>query len=92
MKRSQVPSSKRPAAKPATTPLRAPSTTGARRAPKSPSVPGPAGPSDAVAAVTPPEEAPFPIVGIGASAGGLEALERFLKCLPPKTGMAFIVV
>ena len=26
-----------------------------------------------------PEELPFPIVGIGASAGGLEALEQFLR-------------
>jgi two-component system CheB/CheR fusion protein len=35
---------------------------------------------------------PFPIVGIGASAGGLEALEELLNHLPPNTGMAFIVV
>jgi two-component system CheB/CheR fusion protein len=35
---------------------------------------------------------PFPIVGIGASAGGLEALEEFLDHLPPDTGMAFVVV
>jgi len=34
----------------------------------------------------------FPIVGIGASAGGLEALEAFFKALPEKTGMAFVVV
>lgn len=32
------------------------------------------------------------IVGIGASAGGLDALEKFLTHLPPDTGMAFIVV
>ncbi len=32
------------------------------------------------------------IVGIGASAGGLEALEKFLENIPPKTGMAYIVV
>ncbi len=32
------------------------------------------------------------VVGIGASAGGLEALQRFLKALPPDTGMAFVVV
>jgi two-component system CheB/CheR fusion protein len=32
------------------------------------------------------------IVGIGASAGGLEALEKFLANIPPKTGMAYIVV
>ncbi|HET7442804.1 MAG TPA: chemotaxis protein CheB, partial [Terriglobales bacterium] len=34
----------------------------------------------------------FPIVGIGASAGGLEALREFLGHLPEKTGMAFAVV
>ncbi len=34
----------------------------------------------------------FPIVGIGASAGGLDALERLLKHVPPDTGMAFLVV
>ena len=34
----------------------------------------------------------FPIVGIGASAGGLEALELFLKRVPASSGMAFIIV
>jgi two-component system CheB/CheR fusion protein len=34
----------------------------------------------------------FPIVGIGASAGGLEALEAFFGRMPPASGMAFIVV
>jgi two-component system CheB/CheR fusion protein len=34
----------------------------------------------------------FPIVAIGASAGGLEALTSFLKELSPDLGMAFIVV
>jgi len=32
----------------------------------------------------------FPIVGIGASAGGLEALDLFLKNVPDKSGMAYI--
>jgi two-component system CheB/CheR fusion protein len=36
--------------------------------------------------------APFPIVGIGASAGGLEAVSRLLKALPDDTGLAFVVV
>jgi len=52
-----------------------------------------------------PEEAPsppavpvsessrsFPIVGIGASAGGLEALDIFLKNVPEDCGMAFVIV
>ena len=34
----------------------------------------------------------FPIVGIGASAGGLEALEQFMKNVPVKCGMAFVIV
>jgi two-component system CheB/CheR fusion protein len=34
----------------------------------------------------------FPIVGIGASAGGLEALELFLRNVPEKSGMAFVIV
>ncbi|MCC6368278.1 MAG: PAS domain S-box protein [Bryobacterales bacterium] len=39
-----------------------------------------------------PGDTPFPIVGIGASAGGLEAFTAFLKALPPGTGMAFVLV
>lgn len=34
----------------------------------------------------------FPIVGIGASAGGLEAVGELLVNLPPDTGMAFVIV
>ncbi len=34
----------------------------------------------------------FPIVGVGASAGGLEAFELFLKNLPNDTGMAFVII
>ena len=41
---------------------------------------------------SPPEVPPFPIVGIGASAGGLEALEQFLRHMPEKCGMAFVIV
>jgi two-component system CheB/CheR fusion protein len=42
----------------------------------------------------PPKAAAKPsyIVGIGASAGGLEALERFFKAMPPDSGMAFVVL
>jgi two-component system, chemotaxis family, CheB/CheR fusion protein len=32
------------------------------------------------------------IVGIGASAGGLEAIESFFKTMPANTGLAFVVV
>ena len=34
----------------------------------------------------------FPIVGIGASAGGLEALEQFFTNMPKDNGMAFVVI
>src|SRR6266849_4568669 len=48
--------------------------------------PGSAGPSPK----TP--DAAFPIVGIGASAGGLEAFTQLLKHLPTDTGMGFVLV
>ncbi len=34
----------------------------------------------------------FPVVGIGASAGGLEAFRQLLEHLPSDTGMAFVLV
>ena len=34
----------------------------------------------------------FPVVGIGASAGGLEAITALLRHLPTDTGMAFVFV
>lgn len=34
----------------------------------------------------------FPIVGIGASAGGLEALEQFFTSMPANSGMAYVVI
>ncbi len=36
--------------------------------------------------------AAFPIVGIGCSAGGLEALEKFLSHVPADAGIAFVIV
>lgn len=39
-----------------------------------------------------PEERIFPVVGVGASAGGLEAFSRLLRRLPADTGMAFVLV
>ncbi len=38
-----------------------------------------------------PEEL-FPVVGIGASAGGLEAFTQILNNLPTNTGMAFVMI
>src|SRR3984957_8537700 len=34
----------------------------------------------------------FPVVAIGASAGGLAAFTALLKALPPKSGMAFVLI
>ena len=38
------------------------------------------------------EERPSCVVGIGSSAGGLEALQQFLTFLPTDTGMAFVII
>src|SRR5262245_18038886 len=73
---------------------RAAKTTRSASAPKPPSV-EPATPLPATAELeqaTPPSERIFPIVGIGASAGGLEALELFLQRVPEKSGAAYVVV
>jgi two-component system CheB/CheR fusion protein len=34
----------------------------------------------------------FPVVGVGASAGGLEAFTALLKALPADTGMSFVLI
>jgi two-component system CheB/CheR fusion protein len=39
-----------------------------------------------------PDAAPFPIVGIGASAGGLDAVTQLLRNLPDRPGMAFVLI
>ncbi|MBF0305176.1 MAG: PAS domain-containing protein [Alphaproteobacteria bacterium] len=39
-----------------------------------------------------PNRAPCPIVGLGASAGGLEAFQGFISALPPSPGMAFVLI
>ena len=46
----------------------------------------------AVDAVAPLAPAPFPVVGIGASAGGLAAFEAFFSAMPADSGVAFILV
>jgi two-component system, chemotaxis family, CheB/CheR fusion protein len=49
----------------------------------------------ALSPVAPPKNAqdrPFPIVGIGASAGGLAAFEAFFSSLTVEPGMAFVLV
>jgi two-component system CheB/CheR fusion protein len=49
-------------------------------------------PTPTPAAVAAPSTDGFPIVGIGASAGGLEAFTKLLEYLPPDTGMAYVLV
>ncbi len=39
-----------------------------------------------------PADARCPVIGIGCSAGGLEALERFFSQVPADSGLAFVVV
>ncbi len=39
-----------------------------------------------------PDSDRTPIVGIGASAGGIEALSALFEALPPDTGLAFVIV
>lgn len=34
----------------------------------------------------------FPVVGIGASAGGLEAFKKLIKAIPENSGIAYILV
>ncbi len=41
---------------------------------------------------TPEAHDKFPIVGVGASAGGLDALKKLLGAIPEKSGMAFVLV
>ncbi len=52
-------------------------------------------PETADSLIIPPKNskpAQFPIVGIGASAGGLEALEQFFENMPVDSGMAFVII
>ena len=43
-------------------------------------------------ALAAPASAGFPVVGIGCSAGGLDALDRFFHHMPSDCGMAFVIV
>src|SRR5258706_10428339 len=39
-----------------------------------------------------PEDHRFPVVGIGASAGGLDAFKKLLAAAPGDSGMAFVLI
>ena len=41
---------------------------------------------------TPPADNEFPVVAVGASAGGLEAFTQLISHLPDDTGMAFVLL
>ena len=49
-------------------------------------------PKEGAASESAPVTSPFYVVGVGASAGGLEALESFFQHMPADAGMAFVVV
>jgi two-component system, chemotaxis family, CheB/CheR fusion protein len=34
----------------------------------------------------------LPVIGIGASAGGIDALRGFIPAIPPGCGLAFVIV
>ena len=62
-----------------------PAETGTRQEKESPARPG--------EVVTDSTQRPgFPVVGVGASAGGLDAFTRLLGNLPPKPGMAILFI
>src|SRR6516165_3217390 len=52
----------------------------------------PAASSAAEVAALREETLSVPVVGVGASAGGLEAFTQMLRALPVDTGMAFVLV
>jgi two-component system CheB/CheR fusion protein len=49
-------------------------------------------PPDRAAPFTARDRSGFLVVGIGASAGGLEALEEFFNAVPANSGLAFVVI
>jgi two-component system, chemotaxis family, CheB/CheR fusion protein len=50
-------------------------------------------PDKSMPPTTPPTvEQDFPIVGLGASAGGLDAFKKFLRAIPEDSGMAYVLV
>jgi two-component system CheB/CheR fusion protein len=48
--------------------------------------------SESTPVPAPPLAEPLTVVGIGASAGGLKALQRFVEAIPADGGMAYVVI
>lgn len=63
-----------------------------RRAPDAEPLRDDAVPLGGIGEHLPSTGASFPIVGVGASAGGLEAFTGLLQHVPPDTGMAFVLI
>jgi two-component system CheB/CheR fusion protein len=42
--------------------------------------------------VAEPESVDFPVVALGASAGGLDAFKKFFDALPANSGMAYVLI
>ena len=75
-------------------PARSRGARGSGRPPDPPND-GPATTAEPKELSEPQESSPalaFPVVGVGASAGGLEAFRSLLKAVPADTGMAFVLV
>ncbi|MCE8429239.1 MAG: chemotaxis protein CheR, partial [Candidatus Methanoperedens sp.] len=47
---------------------------------------------DSLKKTAPATDSVFPVVGIGASAGGLDAIEKFFSNMPSDSGMAFVII
>ena len=68
-------------------PPKTPSAPASGRPRRQPKLPAPVHSEEAL-----PTASGFPIVAIGASAGGLEAFEQFLRAMPDGSGMGFVVL
>ena len=79
----------KPLADPSLRLARKPTTAAAARAP---TVAPQAEPTRRPTAAPDRSASSFPIVGIGASAGGVEAFKRFFEHMPPDSGMAFVLI
>ena len=91
--RMRNPRTPRPAKKAPKRAVQRPIRKAARRSPAKTTAPLPASrPAVSYAGPEAVGALPFPVVGLGASAGGLEAFEAFFRHVPTDIGMAFVLV